>query len=76
MAPRTPVRRNYSENLSASIKCHNLHSFKEGMILLCQSILKTSEYCIYMAQLSLESLSRNLCNFSTFAIMLLFADML
>ena len=31
--------------------CHNLHSFKEGVILL-----KQDEYYIYMAQLSLQSL--------------------
>ena len=25
-----------------SMQCHNLHSFKEGMIVLCQNILKTN----------------------------------
>ena len=24
-----------------TIKCHNLHSFKEGLVCLCQSILET-----------------------------------
>ena len=33
------VRRAYGEKSQVSIKFHNLHSFKEGMILLCQSIL-------------------------------------
>ena len=36
------VRRNfYSGNPPVGIKYRNLHSFKEGMILLCQSILET-----------------------------------
>ena len=39
MALRIPVRRNCDGKSSVSIKCHNLHSFKEGVILLCQSIL-------------------------------------
>ena len=34
------VRRNYGEKLLVSIKYQNLYSFKEGVILLCQSILK------------------------------------
>ena len=33
-------RRNYGRKLLVSIKCQNLHSFKEGLILLCQSILE------------------------------------
>ena len=35
------VRRNYGRKWPMSIKYENLHSFKEGMILLCQSILET-----------------------------------
>ena len=34
------VRRNYGRKLQLSIKHQNLHSFKEGMIPLCQSILE------------------------------------
>ena len=34
------VRRNYGEKSPLSIKYQNLHSFKEGLILLCQSILE------------------------------------
>ena len=34
-------RRNYGRKLPVSIKYQNLHTFKEGLILLCQSILKT-----------------------------------
>ena len=34
-------RRNYGGKLPVSIKYQNLHSFKEGLILLCQSILET-----------------------------------
>ena len=33
-------RRNYSRKLPVSIKYQNLRSFKEGLILLCQSILE------------------------------------
>ena len=39
MALRTIV--NYCGKLLVSIQCHNLHSFKEGVILLCQSIVET-----------------------------------
>ena len=35
------VRRHYDVKLPVSIKYQNLHSFKEGWILLCQSILET-----------------------------------
>ena len=35
------VRSNYDKKLLVSIKYENLHSFKEGVILLCQSILET-----------------------------------
>ena len=35
------VRRNYGGKLQASIKYQNLHSFKGGVIILCQSILET-----------------------------------
>ena len=41
MALRKLERRNYGRKSPVSIKYQNLHSFKEGMILLCQSILKT-----------------------------------
>ena len=33
-------RRNYGGKVPVSIKYQNLHSFKEGLILLCQSILE------------------------------------
>ena len=33
--------RHYDSKLPVSIKYQNLHSFKEGWILLCQSILET-----------------------------------
>ena len=42
MALDTLVRRNYGGKLLVSIKCHNLHSLKE-VILLCQSILETRQ---------------------------------
>ena len=41
MALRKLVRKNHGEESSVSIKYQNLHSFKKGMILLCQSILET-----------------------------------
>ena len=41
MALHKLARRNYGGKLSVSIKYQNLHSFKEGMILVCQSILET-----------------------------------
>ena len=41
MVLRILVRRNYGGKLPVSIKYRNLHSFKEGVILLCQSILET-----------------------------------
>ena len=41
MALPKRVRRNYGGKSPVSFKYQNLHSFKEGMILLCQSILKT-----------------------------------
>ena len=34
-------RRNYGEKWSMRINYQNLHSFKEGLIVLCQSILET-----------------------------------
>ena len=43
MALHTLVRRNYGGRLPVSIKCHSLHSFKEGVILLCQSLLETRQ---------------------------------
>ena len=42
MALRKLVRRNYGRKLPVSIKYENIHSFKEGVILLCQSILEKS----------------------------------
>ena len=41
MALRKLLRRYYSGKSPKCIKFQNLHSFKEGMILLCQSILET-----------------------------------
>ena len=41
MVLHKPERRNYGRQLLVSIKYQNLHSFKEGLILLCQSILET-----------------------------------
>ena len=40
MALHKLVRRNYGRKLSVSIKYQNFHSFKEGLILLCQGILE------------------------------------
>ena len=37
------VKRNYGGKLLVSSKCHNLHSFKEGMIFLCQSIFEARQ---------------------------------
>ena len=41
MALRKLERRNYGRKWPVSIKYQNLHSFKEGLILLCQNILET-----------------------------------
>ena len=41
MALRKLERRNYGGKLLLSIKYQNLHTFKEGLTLLCQSILET-----------------------------------
>ena len=41
MALHKLERRNYGRKWPVSIKYQNLHSFKEGLILLCQSILET-----------------------------------
>ena len=41
MALHKLVRSNYGGKSPVSIKHENLHSFKEGVILLCQSILET-----------------------------------
>ena len=41
MALRILLSRNYGGKSLVSIKCHNLHSFKEGVIPLCNSIFKT-----------------------------------
>ena len=41
MALHKPERRNYGGKLLVSIKYQNLHTFKEGLILLCQSYLET-----------------------------------
>ena len=40
MALRKLVRSSYGRKSPVSIKYENLHSFKEGVILLCQSILE------------------------------------
>ena len=37
------VRRNYGGKLPMSIQCHDLHSFKDEVILLCQTILETRQ---------------------------------
>ena len=41
MALRKLERRNYGGKSLVSIIYQNLHSFKEGLILLCQSIIET-----------------------------------
>ena len=41
MALRKHEMRNYGGKSPASIKYQNLNPFKEGLILLCQSILET-----------------------------------
>ena len=41
MVLRKLERRNYGGKLPVSIKYQNFNSFKEGLILLCQSILET-----------------------------------
>ena len=41
MALRELERRNYGGKSPVSFKCQNLHTFKEGLILLCRSILET-----------------------------------
>ena len=41
MALHKLERRNYGRKSPVSIKYQNLHSFKEELILLCQSILET-----------------------------------
>ena len=42
MVLRKLERINYGRKWPVSIKYQNLHSFKEGLILLCQSILETT----------------------------------
>ena len=56
MAPHRLVRINYGGKLPVSIEYQNLHSFKEVMIHLSQSILERDEYHVYMVQLYLQSL--------------------
>ena len=41
MVLRKLERRNYGRKLLVGIKYQNLHTFKEGLILLCQSISET-----------------------------------
>ena len=41
MALRTLAKKNYGEKSRMSFKFQNLHSFKEGAILLCLSFLET-----------------------------------
>ena len=48
------VRNIYNRKLLVGIKCHNLHCYKEEMILLCHSVLKQDEYHISLALLSLK----------------------
>ena len=40
MALRKLERRNYGGKLQVSIKYQNLHTLKEGLILICQSIFE------------------------------------
>ena len=40
MALRKLERRNYDGKSPVSIKYENLHSFKEGVVLLCESVLE------------------------------------
>ena len=40
------------------IKCHNPHSFQEGVIFYVRISLKQDEYHIYIAQLSLPFLTK------------------
>ena len=51
MMLRKLVRQNYGGKLTVSIKYQNLYSFKEGVILLCQSILKTRRTRVFYKQL-------------------------
>ena len=41
MVLRHLERRNYSSKWPGSIKYQNFHTFEEGLILLCQSIIET-----------------------------------
>ena len=63
MVLRKLERRNYGGKCLVSIKYQNLYSFKEGLILLCQSILEmkriahlhdSAHFTIPLAPLSLE----------------------
>ena len=37
------VTRNYGRKLLVRVKFHNLYSFKQGVIFLCQSVLETTQ---------------------------------
>ena len=50
------VKRNYAGKLPVSIKCHNLHPFKEGVIFLCQSIIETRQVSYLYDSALLQSL--------------------
>ena len=41
MTLRTLVKRIYGEKLPVSVRCHNLHFYREEKIILCPSILET-----------------------------------
>ena len=43
MALRKLIRRNHGGIPPVIIKCHNLHYFKEGVILLCETTLETRQ---------------------------------
>ena len=70
MAMRALVRRINSGKLPVSIQCHNLHSFKEGVILLCQSIFETRRIshlfssAFFTTSLTIKS---GFCQFFSFA---------
>ena len=57
MALHKLERRNYGRKWSASIKYQNLNSFKEWLILLCQSILKMRKITHLHGSVTLQSLS-------------------
>ena len=63
MALRTLVRRNNSRKLPMSMQCHNLLSFKEGVILLCQSVLETTQRISHLFSSALFTIPLNSLSF-------------